>query len=450
MNKRDDMTFPFEEYERRLRELRERMEQRLLDAVIITDPENLMYLTDYQTTGYSYFQALVVPIDDEPFMVTRALEASNIHARTWVERTRPYPDTGDAIQMLIESLREFGLTSKDIGYERNSYFFPAYQRDKLHTTQMTGRLLDCFGIVEEGRICKSPVEIDIMQRAAKATEAGMKAGLEASIAGVTENDIGAAISAAMFRAGGEPPAVMPYVTSGPRSMIGHATWEGRTVQPGEHVFLEVGGCYRRYHTAMMRTVYLDEMSDSMYKAQERMKLALQEVKSYLRPGLTVSDADNIVRAIISENEVNASLITRSGYSIGIAFPPSWDEGYMISLKSGDATIMKEGMTFHIIPWMWAVDGNKTVGISDTVRITRDGCESFFTLNEDFVCKPEHGKAAKSARPARKRNAAKRKAKAKTRPAVGSKVSSEKATPKVKSTTKAKPKAKAKTKAKPGT
>jgi Xaa-Pro dipeptidase len=401
MIQRDDMTFPFEEYERRLRELRERMEQRLLDAVIITDPENLMYLTDYQTTGYSYFQALVVPLDDEPFMITRHLEASNIYARTWVERTRPYPDTGDAIQMLIESLREFGLADKDIGYERNSYFFPAYQRDRLHTTTMKGRLLDCFGIVEEGRICKSPAEIEVMKLASRATEAGMKAGIEACEAGVTENEIGAAISSAMFRAGGEPPAVMPYVTSGPRSMIGHATWEGRTVQPGEHVFLEVGGCYRRYHTAMMRTVVLGDISPSVLKAQERMKLALHELKSYLRPGLTVSDADNIVRAIITENEVGASLITRSGYSIGIAFPPSWDEGYMISLKSGDSTVLKEGMTFHVIPWMWGVDGDKTMGISDTIRITERGCESFFTLDENIVSKPDSGKTVKVDKEARR-------------------------------------------------
>ena len=390
MKKREDMTFPFEEYERRLHELRQRMEKRRLDAVVVTDPENLMYLTDYQTTGYSYFQALVVPIDDEPFMITRSLEESNVIARTWVERTRPYPDTGDAIQMLIESLREFGLSGKDIGYERNSYFFPAYQQDRIHTGYTDGRLLDCFGIVEAGRICKSPAEIEIMQRASKATEAGMRAGMEASIPGVTENEIGAAVSAAMFKAGGEPPAVMPYVTSGPRSMIGHATWEGRTVQPGEHVFLEVGGCYRRYHTAMMRTVVLGEQTDSMYKAQERMKLALTQLRSIMRPGLTVSDADNVVRAIICENDIQANLITRSGYSIGIAFPPSWDEGYMISLKGGDSTVLEEGMTFHVIPWMWGVDGDKTVGTSDTIRITDRGCASFFTMDEDFVFKQEHG------------------------------------------------------------
>jgi Xaa-Pro dipeptidase len=390
MRQRDDMTFPFEEYERRLSELRVRIAQRLLDAVVITDPENIMYLTDYQTTGYSFFQALVVPLDQEPFMITRAMEESNIIARTWVERTRPYPDTGDAIQMLVDALREFGLSNKRIGYERNSYFFPAYQQDFVHTTLTDGKLLDCFGIVEQGRICKSDVEIELMHKAAKATEAGMKAGLEMAAAGVTENEIGAAISAAMFQAGGEPPAVMPYVTSGPRTMIGHATWEGRTVQPGEHVFLEVGGCYRRYHTAMMRTVVLGELTDSMYKAQERMKVALAAVHDTVQPGMTVSDVDNMIRNIISNNDVGARLVTRSGYSIGIAFPPSWDEGYICSLKQGESAILEEGMTFHIIPWMWGVDGDKTCGISDTIYITANGCKSFFTMDRDFTVKKDQG------------------------------------------------------------
>ncbi|WP_119393654.1 ectoine hydrolase [Salinibius halmophilus] len=404
MRQRDDMTFPFSEYEARLAALRERMADRLLDAVVITDPENLMYLTDYQTTGYSFFQALVVPLDGEPFMITRAMEESNVHARTWVERTRPYPDTGDAIQMLVEALREFGLASKRVGYERNSYFFPAYHQDSVHTTFIKGQLVDCFGIVEEGRMCKSDAEIDIMKRAAIATQAGMQAGLDCIRPDITENEIAAEISAAMFRAGGEAPAVMPYVTSGPRTMIGHATWEGRTVKPGEHVFLEVGGCYRRYHTAMMRTAVLGELSTSMAHAQDRMKFALQEVKRWIKPGLTVSDADNLVRNIITDNNVGARLITRSGYSIGIAFPPSWDEGYIISLKQGESSVLRPGMTFHIIPWMWGIDGDKTAGISDTIYVTGDGCKSFFDMEENFVVKPEHGVEKKKSGKGGKKNA----------------------------------------------
>lgn len=394
MIERDDMTFSYIEFQRRLGELRSRIAERCLDAVVITDPENITYLTDYQTTGYSFFQALVVPLEKEPFMITRALEESNVHARTWVELTRPYPDTGDAIQMLVDALREFGLSDKRIGYERNSYFFPAYQQDTIHTTLKNAKLMDCFGIVEEGRICKSQEEIAVMRRAALATEAGMKAGIEICQPGITENEIAAEISAAMFRAGGETPAVMPYVTSGPRTMIGHATFEGRRVQAGEHVFLEVGGCYRRYHTAMMRTVILGELSDAMYQSQEVMKRALNEIHRMVQPGMTVSDVDNLVRNIIMDNQVGARLITRSGYSIGIAFPPSWDEGYIISLKQGDSAVLKPGMTFHMIPWMWGIEGNKTCGISDTIEITEDGCRSFFNLDRDFVVKPAAVESAK--------------------------------------------------------
>lgn len=204
------------------------------------------------------------------------------------------------------------------------------------------------------------------------------------MSGATENDVAAAISAAMFRAGGEFPAVMPYVASGPRSMIGHSTWEGRMIRPGEHVFLEVGGCYRRYHTAMMRTVVNGALSDSMHSAQELMKHALAELRSFLKPGVSVAEVDQLARSIIESNDVGASLVTRAGYSIGIAFPPSWDEGYILSLNDGDPRPLEEGMTFHLIPWMWGVDGNKTVGISDTIRITEDGCTSFFTLPEDFT------------------------------------------------------------------
>ena len=400
------MTFPAEEYQRRVNGLRERMEQRLLDAVVISDPENLMYLTDYQTTGYSFFQALVVPLDGEPFFVTRAMEESNVLQRTWVTETRPYPDNGDAIGVLVLALNEFGLGHATIGYERNSYFLPAYQQDRIHTAFDRGRLLDCFGIVEEGRMRKSPAEIELMRKAATATQAGMAAGIDAVHAGVTENDIAAAICDAMFRAGGEFPAVLPYVTSGPRTMIGHATWEGRTVQPGEHVFLEVGGCYRRYHTAMMRTVVLDELSPSMQQAEERMQTALKELRRFIQPGLTVSDADNIVRNIISDNDVGARLVTRSGYSIGIAFPPAWDEGYILSLNQGDSTILQEGMTFHVIPWMWGVDGDKTVGTSDTLHVTADGCESFFDLPETMTAKPDQAHAVVGTVPSpRERDAA---------------------------------------------
>ena len=150
---------------------------------------------------------------------------------------------------------------------------------------------------------------------------------------------------------------------------------------------------------MMRTVVMQKkLSSSMESAERQMKKALRELRDAVQPGLTVSDADKIVRDIVNDGRHGGSLITRSGYSIGIAFPPSWDEGYILSLMQGDPQILKEGMTFHIIPWVWGVDGDKTVGISDTFYVTEDGCESFFDLPEEFTLKPPEKSADTKPKP----------------------------------------------------
>ncbi len=379
MRDHDGLSFSLAEYQRRLQALRERMARRRIDVAVITDPGNLLYLTGYQTTGYSYFQALVVPLEDEPFMVTRRVEETNVAPRTWVEHTRPYSDTGDAIETLYHALVEFGLESKWIGYERNSYFFPAYQQERMLATFAESNFVDCFGIVEAGRITKSDEELALMRQAAAATEAGMAAGIEAVETGAFENDVAAAVHAAMFRAGGEYPAVAPYITSGPRTMLGHATWEGRRIREDEPVFMEIGGCMRRYHTAMMRTVWTSGKPPRDIREAEALSLeALTEMKRVIRPGITSAEVDHAARHIIAANRLGAELITRAGYSIGIAFPPSWDEGYILSLKPGDRRPLEPGMTLHLIPWLYGVNGDRVVGISDTVVVTDDGCESLFS------------------------------------------------------------------------
>lgn len=384
-NPAEKLDFPIEEYERRLSELRDRMVKRGLDVVIIVEPANLTYLTGYQTTGYSYFQTLVVPLEKEPFMVTRLLEESNIFARTWVKLSRPFTDTGDAIESLWYAMKEFGLDgNKRIGYEKNCAFFRHEFQERIIQTFPQAEFFDCSGIVEAGRITKSPVEIELMKKAAIATEAGMKAGLAVVAEGVNENEIAAEVSHAMFKAGGEYPAVMPYITSGERTMVGHATWQGREVQRDECVFLEIGGCVRRYHTAMMRTAFVGEPSPEMWEAEGKVLQAIRETMKFIRPGVTVAEVDGLAREILATSTSGGKLLTRTGYSIGIAFAPSWDEGYMLSLKATEHTPLREGMTFHFIPWLVGVNDRHVMALSETLYVTADGCKSFFELENKLT------------------------------------------------------------------
>jgi Xaa-Pro dipeptidase len=40
--------------------------------------------------------------------------------------------------------------------------------------------------------------------------------------------------------------------------------------------------------------------------------------------------------------------------------------------------MQKGMTLHLLPWIYGVEGQYLVGMSETIYVTDDGCQSFFT------------------------------------------------------------------------
>lgn len=385
MREHEGLVFSIDEYRRRLERTRRRMAAAELDALIVNGPENITYLTGYQTTGYYYMQALVVPLDAEPFMVTRLLEHTNVTTRTWIEHSFPYTDTDDAMGKLVVTLKERGLAKKRLGYERNGYFLRAFEQDALRAGLPDAALVDATGLVEAERVVKSDEEIALMRRVAKVTEVAMRAGVAAVAAGVSENHIAAEIHHAMFEAGGEYPACSPFVCSGPRGGIGHATWEGRTVNAGEYVFLELAGCIQRYHTAMMRTCYVGAATANAEAAAALVARAVDASIAAMKPGVTAAEVDRVNRAILADNPFGATQTTRSGYSIGIAYAPDWGEGGILSLQGSEARTLEENMVFHLIPWV-QIPGEASIGLSETVRVTKDGCESLFDFERVLFTK----------------------------------------------------------------
>ncbi len=385
MREHDGLVFSIDEYRRRLERTRKRMAAENLDALIVNGPENITYLTSYQTTGYYYMQALVIPLESDPFMVTRLLENTSVTTRTWIEHSFPYSDTEDAMGKLVVTLKERGLGKGRLGYERDSYFLRAFEQDALRDGLPDATLVDASGLVEAERVIKSDEEIALMRRVAKVTEVAMRAGIDAVHAGATENDIAAEIHHAMFKAGGEYPACSPFVCSGPRGGIGHATWEGRTVNAGEYVFLELAGCIQRYHTAMMRTCYVGEATDNAQMAAALVARAVQTSIDAMKPGVTAAEIDRINRAILADNPFGATQTTRSGYSIGIAYAPDWGEGGILSLVGHEERPLEENMVFHLIPWV-QIPNEASIGLSETVRVTKDGCESLFDFERVLFTK----------------------------------------------------------------
>ena len=152
--------FSLDEYQQRMNNLRSRMNQRGLDAVLINTPENLYYLTGYQTPGYYWYQALIVPIDQAPVFITRSSENTNVEALTWVENSRPYDDNDDWIAKTKDILIDLKLDKKVVGFESTSWFLISRDYISLSEKLSEMKLEDCSGIVEQGRMIKSTQEIE--------------------------------------------------------------------------------------------------------------------------------------------------------------------------------------------------------------------------------------------------------------------------------------------------
>src|SRR4051794_13812839 len=87
-----DIPFPPDEYAARLRKVRAAMEEMRLDALIASSPENICYLSGYESVGYFVQQALIVSLTDEPVLVVRALEVPNAEASCVIDRIVGYQD----------------------------------------------------------------------------------------------------------------------------------------------------------------------------------------------------------------------------------------------------------------------------------------------------------------------------------------------------------------------
>jgi len=366
--------FSLEEYQDRLDALRRRMEEKGVDCMLIHTPENLCYMTGYQTPGYYWYQTLVVPMDKDPVFVTRLLEDSNAEHLTWVEDRRPYRDSEDWVDKTRQVLVDLGLGSKRIGVEKQSWFITIRDYERLQDMLPDAHWVDCSMLVEEGRMIKSPAELGYMRQAAKAAEVSIQAGIDTVQAGVNENEVAAAVYAAQINAGSEYTGLPSFVTAGKRSFLGHVTWYRETIKPDDTVFMEIPGCINRYHAALMRNVYVGTPPDKMIKATDTMVLALEESIKFIKPGVTAHDAHMFCSKVIEDAGLGVTMEHRAAYSIGIGFAPDWGEGYIISMNEGEHRELRAGMTFHLIPLVF-IPGLSSVGVSETVLVTETGCET---------------------------------------------------------------------------
>jgi Xaa-Pro dipeptidase len=378
-------TLPFspDEYQRRLEGTRRGMAARGVDLLLVTTPENVTYLTGYETIGYSSFLCLVVPADHDPALIVRDMELEIARSTTWLHDFATVADTEDPIARTRTVVSERARHAGGAGLEQSTPFLTPNTWLRLRGEALAARpVTDCSGLVEELRRVKSPAEIGYIRRASELAGSGMAAATAAATEGATENQVASAAFAAMVNGGSDFMAADPIVTSGPRARVAHTTFANRRLVDGDEVLVELGACQRRYFGALMRTLVVNRPDQTCRRLEAVVREALEKAIAAIRPGATCGEVDAACRDTIEAAGFGHGFRKRTGYSIGVAYAPDWGEGHIASLQPGDGTVLEPGMVFHLPPAIRLPD--RCVGLSETVLVTDTGHEVLTSFPRELL------------------------------------------------------------------
>jgi len=372
----DSLPFTDGEYQRRLVAIRSEMTRRGLEAFVSFTPENIYYVTGHDTPGYYFYQACVITHKQRPVNVLRRIETTNTLGRSWSRLTVGYEDRQDPIEVTLGLLAELGVANQKVGAEGTAWFIGPMRYIQLQDglKRAGGQLVDASGLVEELRVIKAPEELVYIRQGARIVERSMKAGIEASHEGTNENEVAAAIIAEMIRSGGEYAGLPPFITSGPRSSLCHATWAGRRYGKGDVLAYELPGVTKRYCAALFRIGVIGRPDDEVKRRAAASIEALESVMAAMKPGVTSDAVHQVTRGVFEKYGYSHLFGHRTGYSVGINYPPDWGEGHILSIWAGDERPLRAGMTFHLVPGLFEL-GKHLINITETVLVTEKGCEA---------------------------------------------------------------------------
>jgi Xaa-Pro dipeptidase len=366
-----ELTFSESEYQIRLNVVQRDLSRRQLAGGILFDPENIYWLTGFQTIGYFTFQCLLVLADDKPILVSRQVNGFLAAVTPTLSRFEGIEDHRSPIDVLLGLVNGLFPDGEAIGIETGAWYMTV--RDYLELKGgCVSELVQWNDHIEPFRIIKSEGQVSRMRKAARAAEAGLDAALAAVRVGASENDLAAAMHSAAIGAGSEYLGHPPLVVSGERTALCFATWKRRVLKKGDVVLLESAGCIDRYHAIVARSAVVGKANSKQRDMSAVILEVLEQAISSIRPGVTSAEVDSKCREIAEKNEVSGRFAHRTGYAIGIGFPPNWSEGRFLALRPEDPTVLKAGMTFHCVPTLF--DDEYGMCFSESVLVTDHGCE----------------------------------------------------------------------------
>ena len=388
------MTFSKEEYQLRLKKVQKSMQEKGIDLLISADTNNMNYLTGYDAWSFYYAQCVIVHVNsEEPLCFVRAQDAGGAYIKTYLKKENivvydeKYIHTWPShpYDYLVDIIRDKKWDKLNIGLEMDSHYFTAFCYEKIKSGLPNATLKDSERLVNWVRLVKSDKEISYMKSAAIIYEKAMKTAMEIINPGVRQCDAVAEIQKTLFMGtpefGGEYASIATLLPTGKGTSASHLTASQDKFVNGEATIIELSGVYKRYHAPIARTVLLGKPDQKKIDAMKATNEALDAGIEAIKPGNTADDVAQKFWAVLDKYNIKKE--SRTGYSIGIGYPPDWGE-HTLNIYKGDKTLLEPNVCFHMIAVMQF--GDWGVEASESIRVTDKGSELFCNYSRNLHIK----------------------------------------------------------------
>ncbi len=363
----------------RMQAFRQRLNDAEIDVALITDDDNVYYLTGYYDYLHMEFgrpTILIVPRDGESLLITPTIDLNTAEAAAQVERIAAWNDGMGAEwrEKLPEAVKDAGRIAIEPDH------MPPVVRGYVDDLVGAQKLTSATPILADMRMIKSSEELQLARHAGQVAGAMMAAGRAAIGDGVPEYEVAIATSlagtrkaAALLAAHYDDADMSPnthflqIMASGDTITKTHHRASTRIMRYGEPVFLCFCGMtnFHRFKLGFDRTFWIGEIADKSQARVYEVALASQQAAlEAMRPGVTAESVHAAYAQVIQGAGYQYPF--RCGRATGFSFLEKPE------LVTGDTTILQPGMVL-------AVDGSVSVAnfraqVGDSFIITKDGYE----------------------------------------------------------------------------
>jgi Xaa-Pro aminopeptidase len=338
-----------------------------LDALLITSPPNVAYLT-----GLFASAAAVVITSDRTLLITDSRYEGTASALV--------SDIAGVELVITPSSKPFDLAFAEAlsnfadgraGFEAAHF---SVKRHRELVTSLSSLAPRCSfepteGLVEQLRLVKDEWEFAVLAEAGTRLSEAAKCILPKALAGMRERDVAALIEAELRRVGFDKPAFDTIVASGPNSAVPHYRAGDRVLTGGDLVVLDFGGMFNGYAVDMTRTVTIGPATARQRRLLDDVGAAQDAAFAAVRRGVLATDVDRAARESLAAAGLADAFGHGTGHGLGLEVH---ERPRVAPMRPGlAAEVLQPGMVFTIEPGAYFADWGGA-RIEDDVALTTSG------------------------------------------------------------------------------